>query len=94
MSVQTLTNHESVVGGWSSYNKLTSDDRHIFDEAIKGIVGVKYSPNSVSKQLVAGMNYRFKCTASMPPAEVVWEALVDIFKPLNGKPYVTGITRI
>lgn len=94
MSTETLINNQPIVGGWSAYHKLTPHDQLIFDEALKGFVGVKYTPNSVSSQVVAGMNYRFKCTASMPPAMVVWEALVEIYKPLDGKAYVTGIIRI
>ncbi len=91
MSTATETH---VLGGWSAYHKLTPEDRLVFDEAMKGFVGVKYTPISVSTQVVAGMNYRFKCEASMPPSEVIWEAIVEIFKPLNGAPYVTGIVRL
>jgi hypothetical protein len=95
MPTQTVTNNsQPLVGGWSPYHKLTPEDQKVFDEALKGFVGVKYTPNAVSTQVVAGMNYRFKCTASMPPAMVVWEAMVEIYKPLDGKPYITGIVRI
>lgn len=94
MSNNTLTNNAPVVGGWTSYHKLTPEDKLVFDEALKGFVGVKYTPNTVSTQVVSGTNYRYKCTASVPPAEVVWEAIVEIYKPLNGKPYITGIIRI
>ncbi|NDI97920.1 hypothetical protein GWA97_02410 [Flavobacterium sp. LaA7.5] len=83
-----------VLGGWSAYHKLTPEDRKVFDEAMHGFVGVKYTPIAVSTQVVAGMNYRFKCEASMPPSDVIWEAIVEIFKPLNGAPYVTGIVRL
>ena len=94
MSTETLNNQQQIVGGWSPYHKLTPQDQLVFDEALKGFVGVKYTPETVSTQVVAGMNYRFRCTASMPPAMVVWEAMVEIFKPLDGAPYVTGIVRI
>ena len=59
-----------------------------------GFMGVKYSPNAVSTQVVAGTNYRYDCMASMPPYEVVWKAIVEIFAPLNGKPYLVGIIRM
>lgn len=95
MSTNTVLNGSEVsVGGWSPYHPLTAQDKAVFDEAMNGFVGVKYTPNAVSTQVVAGTNYRFKCTASMPPSEVVWEAIVEIFQPLNGKPYVTGIVRL
>lgn len=89
------TENQGVVGGWNPYHKLTNEDQVIFNEAIKGIIGVNYSPYLVSTQVVAGMNYRFKCSVSLPgPEEVVWKAIVDIFKPLQGNPYVIGITKI
>lgn len=83
-----------VLGGWTAYHPLTPNDRKVFDEALKGFVGVKYTPQSVSTQLVNGTNYRFKCVASMPPSDVVWEAIVEIYAPLNGAPYITGIIRM
>lgn len=81
-------------GGWTPYGKISSEDRQVFDEATKGLVGVKYLPETVATQVVAGINYRFKCNASMPPAEVVWQAIVEIYKPIKGAPIVTGIIRI
>lgn len=89
-----LATKPEVVGGWTAYHKLTPNDQKVFDEALKGFVGVKYTPQAVSTQLVAGMNYRFKCTASIPPADVVWEAIVEIYAPLNGQPHITGIIRL
>lgn len=83
-----------IVGGWSKYHALTPEDKLVFDEAMKGLIGVDYKPQSVSTQVVAGMNYRFKCSASVPPSDVMWEAIVEIYQPLDGKPYVTGIVRI
>ncbi len=94
MSTNTLNEQETIVGGWSSYTPLTAQDQAVFEQAMKGFVGVKYTPNTVSTQVVAGTNYRYKCTASMPPAEVVWEAIVEIFQPIDGAPYVVGIVRL
>lgn len=61
---------------------------------MQGFVGVHYNPQSVSTQLVNGTNYRYKCLASMPPSEVVWEAIVEIYAPINGQPHVVGIQRL
>ena len=94
MQNNTATHQAVSVGGWSSYHDLTAEDKLVFDEALKGFVGVKYTPTAVSTQIVAGTNYRFKCNAQIPPSEVVWEAIVEIFKPLMGGPYITGIVRI
>ncbi|CAM1361750.1 hypothetical protein [Tenacibaculum soleae] len=95
MSTETLKAKETLLGGWTSYGSLTTEDRKVFDEALNGFVGVNYEPTAVSTQVVAGTNYRFKCNASIPPAEVMWEAIVEIFQPLGDvKPHITGITRL
>lgn len=83
-----------VFGGWSPYESLTPEDQKVFDVAMTGLVGVKYTPQTVSTQIVAGKNYRFRCEASMPPSLAIWESIVEIFQPLEGKPYVTGIIRV
>lgn len=88
------TAEATIVGGWTAYHELTAQDRKIWEEAMKGWVGVHYTPTSVSTQVVAGMNYRFKCDAQMPPQEVIWQAIVQIYDPLDGKAHVTDITRI
>ncbi|MGE0076395.1 MAG: hypothetical protein AB7S48_00895 [Bacteroidales bacterium] len=82
---------DELVGGWSPYRELTAKDRAVFDEALNGFVGVRYVPQSVSTQLVSGTNYRFKCLASIPPSEALWYAIVQIYAPLQGKPYITHI---
>jgi hypothetical protein len=94
MQNQTATNHVELVGGWSPYHNLTTEDKLVFDQALNGFVGVKYTPTSVSTQVVAGTNYRFKCNAQVPPSEVIWESIIEIFQPLVGNPHITGITRI
>ncbi len=42
------------------------------------------------------MNYRFKCDASIPLAEVMWEAIIEIFQPLpgEGNPHIVETTRV
>lgn len=86
---------KELVGGWTKYHALTPEDQKVFDEAMHGFVGVKYNPKEVSSQLVNGTNYRFKCEASMPgPEPLVWEAIVEIYAPIDGQPHVVGIHRI
>ncbi len=94
MTTEAKTKDEIIVGSWTTYHDLDANDKKVFDEALKGFVGVKYSPFAVSKQVVAGINYRFKCKATMPPSNVIWEAIVDIYAPPSGTPYITGIHRI
>ncbi|MDR6517289.1 hypothetical protein [Chryseobacterium camelliae] len=89
-----MSETEQLVGGWTKFHPLTAEDQKVFDEAMQGFVGVKYTPQEVSTQLVNGTNYRFKCEASMPPAMVIWQAVVEIYQPINGQPHVVGITRI
>jgi len=85
---------QALVGGWTRFHALTPEGQKVFDEAMQGFVGVKYTPLEVSTQLVNGTNYRFKCDASMPPREVIWQAVVEIYQPIDGNPHVVAITRI
>ncbi|WP_312391613.1 hypothetical protein [Chryseobacterium sp.] len=90
-----MSTQELVVGGWTKYHALTPEDQNVFNEAMHGFVGVNYKPQEVSTQLVNGKNYRFKCLASLPGAsQVVWEAVVEIYAPIEGKPHIVGIHRI
>lgn len=89
-----METQELLLGGWTKYHALTPENQKVFDIAIKGIIGVNYTPKEVSTQVVAGVNYRYRCNASVPPSEVVWEAIVEIYAPLEGAPYVVSIHRI
>ncbi|REC41023.1 MULTISPECIES: hypothetical protein [Chryseobacterium] len=88
------TAQETLVGGWTAYHALTPQDQKIFDEAMKGYVGVHYVPYEVATQLVNGTNYRYKCKASLITGSPVWEAIVGIYCPIEGKPHVDSIIRI
>ncbi len=90
----TQTEDKVFVGGWTPFHDLTAEDRAVFNEAMKGFVGVNYEPISVSTQIVNGTNYRFKCNASIPPSEVIWEAIVEIYKPIHGTAHITQIIRL
>lgn len=95
MSNQILESEKTIVGGWTAYRPLTAEDHKIFDEALHGFVGVSYDPQEVSTQVVAGINYRFKCKATLPgPEPIQWEAIVEIYAPLDGKPHITSITKL
>lgn len=72
-----------VAGEWTPYHELTAQDSVVFDEALKGLVGVTYQPLEVATQIVAGTNYRYKCWAKLSGANSLqWEAIVDVFQPL------------
>ncbi len=83
-------------GGWTKYRDLTSEDKAVFDEALEGLIGVNYTPNSVATQVVAGVNYRFKCTATLhrPSGDTEWEVIIVIYKPLEGAPHIIEIVRV
>lgn len=85
---------ESLVGGWTVYQPLTTEDLQVFRDALKGFVGVNYEPLEVSTQLVNGTNYRYKCNSSIPPADVIWQSIVEIYKPINGEPHIVSIVRL
>lgn len=86
--------NEGLPGGWSKYGPLSKEDKQVFDEALPVNPLVLYKPEAVSEQLVAGMNYRYKCTANYAEWILTEEVIVHIFKPLVGKPFVTAITRM
>ncbi|GAB2874395.1 hypothetical protein GCM10027044_41190 [Hymenobacter ruber] len=81
-------------GGWTPYHPLTPQDQKVWDEAMHGFVGVKYTPQAVSTQVVAGTNYKFECNATMPPSNAIWRAIVEIYAPLQGQPHVVSIHRM
>lgn len=90
-----MDTEEPMVGGWTAYQDLTPDCRSVFDEARAGLIGVEYEPQRVSVQIVAGINYRYQATATLPgPSRQSWRAMVEIHAPLDGKPYITQISRI
>ncbi len=88
-SVQAMT------GGWSAYQAVTPEDQAVLDQGLGGALGVSYEPLCVSKQIVAGTNYRFFCIATgatYPPTEK--NAFIDVFVDLNRKASKAHITEI
>lgn len=84
-----------LLGGWTAYHKLTAEDQAVFDQALKGLVGMQYTPSEVASQVVAGTHYRFKCKSTVPLAKPIHgEAMVQIFKSLDGDAHITSITPI
>jgi len=81
-----------ISGGWSEFRDLTEEDLAVFEEAMADLDGVVYEPISVSTQIVAGMNYRFLCNATVvyPDAETV-EKYVTVYKDLEGNVEITEI---
>lgn len=86
--------NKHAAGGWTEFKALTADDRKVFDQAMEGHVGVHYTPEKVSKQIVNGTNYRFECTGKPAVHDPhSFQAIVKIHAPINGKPTITDIER-
>lgn len=79
----TINNMQYMAGGWSQWKQVDEETLQVFNEAMQGLVGVKYTPLEVSYQVVAGMNYKYKCNAQVVYLGTKpYVALVEIFKPL------------
>jgi hypothetical protein len=82
----------SIPGGWSQYtSSISSEAQSAFDEALKGFVGVKYTPVAVAEQVVAGKNFRFFCNASaVIPNAPNYGAILSISKLIGSPAELTG----
>ena len=83
---------EPVCGGWSKEEtELTEDELAIFNDAMsKEVVDTQFIPKSIiGRQVVAGMNYKFLCTAG--EGEGADQFVVQIFHDLEGENSVTSI---
>ncbi len=82
-----------LVGAYSPYTcEISAQAKQAFSEAMKGILGVSYSPVAVSSQVVAGMNYNFFCnTVSATRYPNQGSAIVSIYAPLKGEAHITHI---
>lgn len=88
---------ERMVGGYTQPRPLDEQDKELFDSVISGISGVRYTPESVATQVVAGTNYRFVCTA-LPATRKpqAYKAEITVYRPLpgQGEARITGIKRL
>lgn len=93
---ESATMAEPIVGGWTIFScDITKEANKAFETALKGHVGVKYSPVSFASQMVSGMNYSFFCNAKgVYPGADNQAAIVDIYQPLEGDPHITEIRLI
>jgi len=86
---------ESLSGGYTEDRDLTDEDMAVFEQAMAGLLGVTYEPTRVATQVVAGLNYRFTCTATIVvPGAEPYTAYVYIFQPLgDGAPELVSIEK-
>jgi hypothetical protein len=87
---------EAMVGGWSIFSsEITKEAKDVFETALKGLVGVDYSPVAFATQVVSGTNYSFFCNAkAVYPDAPNQGAIVDIYKPLDGQAHLREIRTI
>lgn len=88
----------TIPGGYSDWNfTITPEAQKVFNEAVRGLVGVRYEPFACAKQVVAGVNYSFLAKSHPvipnPPVQVV---KIRIFAPLpnQGSVKLDGIEQI
>ena len=84
-----------LAGGWTAASDptVTQERSELFDKALDGLVGAKYTPVALlSTQVVAGMNYCILCqiTPVVPDGNPSW-ALVYIYADLQGNAEITNV---
>ncbi len=86
----------AVPGGWTAFSfTITESAKNVFDTALKGWTGVGYTPLAFATQVVAGINYCFLCEGKVVvPGTPEFAAMVYIYAPLQGDPYITEISQI
>lgn len=78
-----------MAGAYGGYEKVDQQEKAIFEEAVKAYdETLVLKPKKVSRQVVAGTNYRFLCKDSGHKTRTV-----VIYAPLpgRGEPRVTSI---
>lgn len=84
-----------MLGGWSYNPYLTPYDSFVFYNAVGKHDDYFYLPIAVAKQVVNGTNYKFMCIAE-PQRENLSPhfAIVNIYEPIHGNPYLISIDHI
>lgn len=85
-----------VAGGWTPYSTtISAEAKKVFDSAIKGLLGVHYTPLAVATQVVSGINYHFFCIAKgVYPGALNEAVIIQIYQPLKGDAHITSIKKV
>jgi hypothetical protein len=78
------------VGGYGAFEPLDDEAKAVFQQAKAGLRVVEYTPLSVARQVVAGMNFCFYANAKARDQSVSRVRIV-VFKPLSGAPRISKI---
>lgn len=84
-------------GGYTEQRPLSEPDSALFRRVTENLTGVEYTPESVATQVVAGLNYRFICTArTVTLHPETYRAAITVYRPLpgRGEPEITEIKRL
>lgn len=86
----------TILGGWTTFSSdISQEALGVFEAALKGRVGVSYSPVAVATQIVSGTNYSFFCNTKMVVLDAANEAaVINIYQPLQGEPEITEIKTV
>lgn len=88
---------QELVGAFGEEAPLTVEEQEIFSEATAQLVGIKYTPITVSTQIVAGTNYCFRCSGETGNANHnIKEYYLTVYVSLDSDelPVVTNISEI
>lgn len=86
---------ENRCGCFSSFREIAEEERKLFEETLRGFVGVGRTPLAVATQVVNGTNYAFLCDSQLViPDAVHYNDLVIIYKPLNGEPILKEVKEV
>jgi hypothetical protein len=82
-------------GAWTPFRtEISEGELELFKSLTECILGVKYSPVAVASQVVNGVNYRFFANAkAVYPNSINDAAMIYIYQPSEGDPYIISITR-
>jgi hypothetical protein len=83
-------------GAWGGLSfTITPEAKNVFDQSVKDLRGVQYTPLAFAIQVVSGLNYCFLCEGHVVSPEMPeFAALIYVYAPLEGDHHITGITRI
>lgn len=90
-NAETEEQEQMLCGGFTDQREITAEEMEMF-KTVTGEGDLVLTPLSVSTQVVAGLNYKFWCRYE-DPATGSGHCWVKIYRPLQGDPTLTSITK-
>lgn len=84
-----------LVGSFGCFCEIEEEEKKLFENLMKELVGVSYKPLAISKQVVSGMKYLYLCESAVvrPDAES-YNTIVTVYKPNKGEPVIIDIKKV